>query len=341
MRCFRFKKLLIPYIEGGLDERAQAKLEQHLASCEHCRMELQGIRAISSALRSADAPAVEPANDLWAKVNARIADERTPSRPWLRITQVTSAAAVAVLVAVIGISLLRPGVAPSRLPAQSATPDVQIATKLPEPELNTGYGAESVNSKLVKKSDKPQFPDGHVTKIPKRLPSLASNSRPSVSSNSLITDSKRPTLPALPRKHKLSSQTRMASAQTYGSAGNNNYKFDFGDSSPSDGDHVKSGLAWKTDVHGEPAASRSALAEQSINSKALSLAEQPSAFRHNDTFAAKSAIPSLALGACGNMSPAPATDKIAATTDKKGNDSVVDELNKTEGVHTAALFQYP
>ena len=106
--CFRHRRLLIPYSEGELGAEDARKLERHLVNCARCRTELDGIRLVAGALTETGAPAMEPADDLWARVSARIADE--PVRPvrqhWFGLA---GGLAAAVLVAAIGIRLLSPG----------------------------------------------------------------------------------------------------------------------------------------------------------------------------------------------------------------------------------------
>ena len=108
MMCYRYRKLLVPYSEGTLDERSARGLERHLERCASCAEELRVLRVVSGALRAVDQPAMEPAPDLWEKVSARIADQPAPSRrSILRVPQAVSAAAVVLLVAVVGFNLIR------------------------------------------------------------------------------------------------------------------------------------------------------------------------------------------------------------------------------------------
>lgn len=108
MLCFRYRKLLIPYSEGALSAGVAAKVERHVAKCSCCAAELDMIRSVVCALGNADVPAKEPANNLWARVSARIADEAVRPAPSARLGIAAGFAAV-VLVGVIGIKLLTPG----------------------------------------------------------------------------------------------------------------------------------------------------------------------------------------------------------------------------------------
>lgn len=114
INCIIYRRLLIPYSEGSLDERRRARMERHISGCERCRAELEMIRSVSGALRCVESPAMEPAHDLWAKVSARIADEPPPARHSTWLTWLPAGAA-AVLTAVIALSVWHPSPAPVRL----------------------------------------------------------------------------------------------------------------------------------------------------------------------------------------------------------------------------------
>lgn len=97
----------MPYSEGVLRADVAAKVERHIASCARCAAELDMIRSVTCVLSNADMPVSEPANDLWAKVSARIADE--PVRPTLSPKLgIAAGVAAAVLVGIVGTRLLTP-----------------------------------------------------------------------------------------------------------------------------------------------------------------------------------------------------------------------------------------
>jgi hypothetical protein len=135
----------MPYAEGALGADVAAKVERHTASCARCAAELEMIRSVTCALGAADVPAKEPANDLWAKVSARIADEsaRPASSPRLGIA---AGFAAAVLVGVVGIKLLAPNMAPV------ATRDVSGVKRVAE----VTSPAESKNAKEVSPAPQPE-----------------------------------------------------------------------------------------------------------------------------------------------------------------------------------------
>lgn len=133
MWCFRYRRLLIPYSEGELGERARRAVERHLSTCRGCAADPEEIRTVSGALRSADLAAAEPAADLWLKVSERIADGATPARkPYRRLPQAASAFAGAVLVAAVGFYAMRADLQPV-----APTPDdrqAHVATGAPNRE---------------------------------------------------------------------------------------------------------------------------------------------------------------------------------------------------------------
>ncbi len=116
MMCFRYTKLLVPYSEGGLDARMRARVKRHLEVCKNCAADLRAIQSVGQALTRSDNFATEPAPDLWAKVNARITSRPVRRHPTARswALRIASAAAAAVLMAVVASSIMRP-----HLPAKS------------------------------------------------------------------------------------------------------------------------------------------------------------------------------------------------------------------------------
>ena len=96
MLCFRYKKLLMPYVENALDERTRNRVSLHINRCSRCAAELRVLESMSQALQAVDIPAADPATDLWAKVSARIAEEsaRTNNRFGNKFPKQRSIAAV-------------------------------------------------------------------------------------------------------------------------------------------------------------------------------------------------------------------------------------------------------
>ena len=137
---------MIPYSEGELESRAWKKVERHLSRCERCRCDLKAIRSVAGTLLAASTPAVEPAPDLWAGVRARIAGETPKPAPrvWPRVPQAVSAAATVVLIAAVGLTLMRSGILTQRhdyAPPKSQEAQVGDQAKLPQADLG-GRGGE-------------------------------------------------------------------------------------------------------------------------------------------------------------------------------------------------------
>ncbi|MGD8757845.1 MAG: zf-HC2 domain-containing protein [Deltaproteobacteria bacterium] len=59
MECTRIKDLLSEYLDGMLDAQTEARVEEHLSTCQGCKEELAGLKALVkelSALESMEAP---------------------------------------------------------------------------------------------------------------------------------------------------------------------------------------------------------------------------------------------------------------------------------------------
>lgn len=59
------------FLEGLLDQEMEEKVREHLASCEHCRQELEGLSELREMLGGLPVEA-DPARDLWPQVEWRI-----------------------------------------------------------------------------------------------------------------------------------------------------------------------------------------------------------------------------------------------------------------------------
>lgn len=71
MKCRKARQLLSPYIDDELKAKEKAALEEHLASCEACRAELEDLKAISETVRDVFRR-IEPPPDLLEKTMRRI-----------------------------------------------------------------------------------------------------------------------------------------------------------------------------------------------------------------------------------------------------------------------------
>ena len=76
MSCEEFQAQLPELIGSGGD----VGLDPHLQSCELCRALLADLETIAEAARQL-LPIVEPPDDLWEQIEARIKDEEGSCRP--------------------------------------------------------------------------------------------------------------------------------------------------------------------------------------------------------------------------------------------------------------------
>ena len=101
MTCTRFDQQLDAWLEGTLDDAAATEMDGHLATCETCRADLEGMRAVLGAA-AALPTSIAPPRDLWPGIAARLGGStpgpiqlRTAWRRWVPL-----AAAAVLLVAV-------------------------------------------------------------------------------------------------------------------------------------------------------------------------------------------------------------------------------------------------
>ncbi|MCX8052721.1 MAG: zf-HC2 domain-containing protein [Armatimonadetes bacterium] len=146
MLCVRYRRLLVRYVECELDEQVRANVEAHVSRCSRCAGEVDMIRSVTRAIRSAQIPAMEPSPDLWAKVSARIEREaaRPSSRPWIRVARPASAFAAVMFAGIVGLSLMRTGPPPKTAQAPAVrSGQPRVETHLIEPEKASSNSAVS------------------------------------------------------------------------------------------------------------------------------------------------------------------------------------------------------
>lgn len=95
--CAAIESVLIEYLDGRARPADRHAVEQHLASCEACRVRVEGFNAVSSALD--DLPEISPSPSFDASLRARIAAEPAPRRFWDWLPSPRLAFAVTSLVA--------------------------------------------------------------------------------------------------------------------------------------------------------------------------------------------------------------------------------------------------
>lgn len=112
MFCWTCRRLLVGYLESELDERTRAKVEAHLVRCSRCAAELEMIRRVGGALRSNPVEPAEPPADLWARIKSEIESSkpRVVRRSRVRVSQAVGACAAMAFAGVVGFGLLKPQV---------------------------------------------------------------------------------------------------------------------------------------------------------------------------------------------------------------------------------------
>jgi protein TonB len=115
MRCNKVRQLLHGYLDGELKPDVKRKLEEHLKTCESCRLELETLKKLN---QSAQAWAVEiPEKEYWEGLAhttiVRIKEQQIREVPvrarfsWQRLLPVTAAAAAAILVGLVGFEMIQ------------------------------------------------------------------------------------------------------------------------------------------------------------------------------------------------------------------------------------------
>ena len=177
-----YERLVTEHVDGVLDTAGEARLQQHLATCEPCVVEMLEQQAVRSLLRAeALVPATRSFALSYAPRQAAAGDSRVTA--WLRPMQVATATAAVVLVALVGVSVVDQA-GGERAPEAAAQ---QMAAAAPEPE--TGPPVARSSDGAVPESITSGFaPDGPFTKglaadsedVGSRLP--APENAPSLSS---------------------------------------------------------------------------------------------------------------------------------------------------------------
>ena len=100
-----YERLVTEHVDGVLDTAGEARLQQHLATCESCVVEMREQQAVRSLLRAeALVPATRSFALSYAPRQAAAGDSRVTA--WLRPMQVATATAAVVLVALVGVSVV-------------------------------------------------------------------------------------------------------------------------------------------------------------------------------------------------------------------------------------------
>ncbi|MFI5279063.1 MAG: zf-HC2 domain-containing protein [Gemmatimonadales bacterium] len=142
-------ELLSSYVDDDVSAIERMRVESHLAQCEQCRADVEGLRRVVR--RAAALDDVPPQNDLWAGIESRLHSEDTsnvvPFAPRLRrfaftVPQLAAAAAVLVALSAGGASLLMRTTAPETTAAATDRNGKAILINAsPEAQISAGYEA--------------------------------------------------------------------------------------------------------------------------------------------------------------------------------------------------------
>lgn len=353
MFCFRYKRLLIPYSEGGLDERTRRKVEAHVSKCGCCAEELSVVRSVSSALRRSDVPAMEPAPDLWARVSARIACESAPERSKriVKAPQAVSAFAAAVLIAAVGFGAIRSELftgahevaqAPrsETIAPDTAADDSRTDTLVLSREAGTvtSEPAAPADPPVVRRAPKTAAPSGNAAKAgqPARERAAAKTDKLAygafAAKDSDADHSRGEVIDAKPGAHARTylwaEEKRPAASAAPGRAG---------DATAA----VSTEMRRSRGVAGADLDLADTMSADLPEDRSVVAAVPPGAPRDLG-FTRAAGVHSYAASA---SDVALAADAVRSGTPPLGalaeGESVVDTLNRTEGIHVAALFAYP
>ena len=103
-----YERLVTEHVDGVLDTAGEARLQQHLATCESCVVEMREQQAVRSLLRT---EALVPTPRSFALPYApRQAAGDSRVTAWLRPMQVATATAAVVLVALVVLFMVATGI---------------------------------------------------------------------------------------------------------------------------------------------------------------------------------------------------------------------------------------
>ncbi len=78
MRCSRVQKDLTAFLDGEVDKKSRARIEEHLAGCDACRLERASLERVRHAMDSLEAPKIESSVSAEAILD-RVRSERRPA----------------------------------------------------------------------------------------------------------------------------------------------------------------------------------------------------------------------------------------------------------------------
>ncbi len=111
MRCYKIRKLILPYIENALSAADVQRVRSHLDACDSCMREFKSIKSVASALRSNSSHTIRPNQYLWPKIKASLeANQKEMANQRVRkpVWATASAAIGLVLISLASLSLMLP-----------------------------------------------------------------------------------------------------------------------------------------------------------------------------------------------------------------------------------------
>lgn len=135
LKCRQAKNLLSPYMDGELHGKQKAALEEHLASCEACREELEFLRTISETIRDIFRR-IEPPPDLLERTMRRIREmeatgeierlRREESRR-MKVRKTVMGVGLAAGIGLAALQIGRAGIGPATQPGGPVAPAPRVA----------------------------------------------------------------------------------------------------------------------------------------------------------------------------------------------------------------------
>ena len=153
MKCDEVRRFADLYIDGEFDGREAALFEDHLASCESCRQEVNALIAFQEALRRKLGPARMPAGAKQRIIDEVFAGATAASRQSLALPAVVAASVALLLIGALGVYRFWPVQdAVSRIVAESvAVHEVGLP-------LDFEGDVEKVKGFVAEKADVPSAP---------------------------------------------------------------------------------------------------------------------------------------------------------------------------------------
>ena len=126
---------MAPYMAGELPREQIAAIAAHLPLCPGCAAEHKMVKAASRLLRSSAPRAIEPADDLWRKVAARLPEQRRASAPVWRWAVVAPLAVAVLIIAIMAGPMLHQAKAPVTGTNIATVPRTNIPTNTAKPTV--------------------------------------------------------------------------------------------------------------------------------------------------------------------------------------------------------------